>query len=176
MERGRFIKRYDDGLIIMIKEIHAMSDTSFSYLSDFLSISFNGQSIKPRFVFYLKTSFGKSRMKNGSILIYFISNGFYSIGAMINRIHTGHNSEQSLSGTYIRSCLFSSDMLLPSLECHSKCRILMDVNGYTNYSSGYQTSIVLFGCKVSRMRSTESHRYTKLLSVSDDSICSSTTR
>ena len=48
-----------------------------------------------------------------------MGDGSKSFGAMVDSVHGGDVGKEGLSGTDVRGCFFSSDVLLSGLKSHS---------------------------------------------------------
>ena len=90
-------------------------------------------------------------------------NGFEAFWAVINGIHTGHDSQQCLCRADVGGGAFAFDVLLAGLERHPQRTVAKRINRNADNPARYVAFKIFLGGKKSGVRTAVTHRHTKTL-------------
>ncbi len=88
-------------------------------------------------------------------------------GAVIHRIHRGHDREQHLRGADVRSGLLAPDVLFARLQREAVCGLALGVHRHAHQSPGHAALQLIARGHVAGMRPAEAHRHSEALRIAD---------
>ena len=100
-----------------------------------------------------------------------LGNATQTLSTVINCIETNHRGHQCRSGTYVRRCALTLDMLLAHLQCHTQCFVAQTIDADTDDSTRHIALKLLTCSHITSARTTESHRRTHTLRATYGDIC-----
>ena len=99
-----------------------------------------------------------------------VGNAFHAFRAVVNGIHTGQVRQQCLRCTNIGCRFFAADVLFAGGQSHAQGRFARCVFGYADDTARSGTFELVFKREISSVRTTEAHRYTEALGVTQSNI------
>ena len=99
-----------------------------------------------------------------------VGNAFHAFRAVVYGVHTGQVRQQCLCGTNIGCRFFAADVLLACGQRHAQRGFARCVFGYADDAARSGTFELVFKREISSVRTTEAHRHTEALGVTQSNI------
>jgi len=146
-----------------IVEVQLLAIGNVVQLFELFGRQFHLQRIEILLIYLVEAQFFEGFAQQGSPAVDAAGDGAQAFGTVVNGIHAGHDGEQYLGGTDIRSGFFAADVLFAGLQGHAVGGIALGINRNANQTARNLALELVFSGEKSGMRPAVTHGHAKTL-------------